>query len=235
LPHSIRASVGAAFVALSLFLPSAPGIAQDTGVIYAGGEIGEGHNVYAGAVVALPGSRLGQGLAVRAGGSAGEYEYRSGIGLVEGDYVSGEAALVYQTSGQWGWANFGAGPRVTETTLKPADPGNDLAGTRWDLAVQADGVVGNRWRLGWFGSLGVFDQTYITQLRFGPLVDEPSQTRVGVEAGLQGDNSYTRGSLGVFLSSRIADKTEARISGGFSEQRGRGAKPYGGIALSRTF
>jgi hypothetical protein len=225
------------FSVIVAIVATAPGaaLAQDRGVIYAGGGVGEGRNVYAGGVIALPGATLGNGLAIRGGGSAGSYRYVSAGNEVEGDYVSGEVALVYQTSGQWGWANFGAGPRVTDTNLNRPDPANERVGTRWDVALQADGALGYRWRLGWFGSIGVRDKAYISEARFGPLVDERSQTRMGLEAGVAGDETYTRGSLGLFASTQIADKTEIRLSGGASEQRGRKARPYAALALSRTF
>lgn len=231
---TIRSSLGFA-VAAAVAVISGAAAAQDTGVVYAGGGVGEGRNVYAGAVIALPGATLGHGIALRAGGGAGSYEYESGGTLIDGDYVSGEAALVYQTSGEWGWANFGAGPRVTDTRLSPLDPANERAGTRWDLALQTDGAVGYRWRLGWFGSLGVFDEAFITEARFGSLVHEESQTRLGLEAGVAGDETYTRGYLGLFASTQIAPKTEVRLSGGLSEQRGRSARGYAALSLSRTF
>lgn len=209
--------------------------AQDTGVVYAGAGGGQGYDLNAGVMVSLPGSTLGHGLGVRVGGGLGEYEYRTNNTDIDGRYLTAEGALVYQSSGDWGWANFGVGPRFTDTDLDPADPGNKLAGSRWDAALSTDGALGNDWRLGWYGSLGVFDQTYQAQLRLGKLVNSRSESRVGVESGIQGDESYTRGSLGLFASTRIADKAEARLSGGFSEQRGRSAKPYAAISFSRTF
>ena len=105
-----------------------PAAAQDSGVAYAGGGVGDGRNAYAGAVIALPGATLGNGVAIRAGGSAGSYDYETGATQIEGKYVSGEVALFYQTSGDWGWTNFGAGPRVTDPSLSPLDPANERAG-----------------------------------------------------------------------------------------------------------
>lgn len=212
-----------------------PAQAQDIGVIYAGGNVGQGYNVNGGAVVSLPGDSLGDGIAVRVGGAAGEYRYDAGVTEIQGTYVTGELAIVYQTSDQWGWANFSGGPRVTDTKLEPADPSNALSGTRWDIALATDGAVGNTWRLGWFGSLGVLDHTYIGELRLARMLDKDSQTRIGVETGLQGDDSYQRASLGVFASALLAEKMEGRFSVGFSEQRGRDASPYAAISVSRTF
>jgi len=222
-------------IAVPALLLSTAASAEDRGVVYTGGSAGNGYNLYGGAVVSLPGNALGKGLAIRGGASGGEYRYTSAGSRIEGRYLSGELALVYQTSGAWGWANFSAGPRVTDTKLSPFDPANKLSGTRWDAAVQSDGAVGKTWRLNWFGSLGVIDGTYITEVRFGPRVGSDRRTHLGVEGGVQGDSSYTQGRLGLFAATSLAPKTEGRISFGATDQAGRHAKPYVALGLSRTF
>jgi hypothetical protein len=225
-------SIAAALAAVVL-----PGIAyaQETGVVYAGGSVGNGFNTYAGGVVALPGASLGHGLALRGGASGGRYEYVSAAQAIEGKYISGEVALVYQSSGPWGWANFSAGPRVSDTSLTPDDPANELRGTQWDAALQSDGALGDHWRLEWFASAGVFNSTYNSEARFGRLVSPAHQTRLGVETGVQGDESYTKGKFGLFASTLIAHQLQARLSGGLTVQDNRDAEPYSGISLSRTF
>jgi hypothetical protein len=222
------------FLACLAALGACPVAAEDRGVVYAGLSAGDGIGGFAGAVVALPGGRLGKGLAVRGGANAGEYSYVSGGGDVEARYVGAEVALVYQASGDWGWANFGAGPRVTDTRLSPNDPGNRLRGTRLDAAVGTDGAYGDRWRLGWFASFGINNRAYVTQLRLGRRLGT-SATRVGIEGGVQGDRSYTRGSAGGFLSAALGKGMEGVISVGLSEQAGRNARPYAGIAVSKVF
>jgi hypothetical protein len=209
--------------------------AEDRGVFYAGGTVSDGVSGYAGTVVALPGERLGEGLALRGGVNGGTYRYRTDGTRISAEYAGAEIAAVYQLSGPWGWANVSAGPRVTDTSLKPNDPGNRLRGTRYDLAVQTDGATGNAWRLRWFGSLGVFDETYIAQAGLGRLVDRDNSIRLGVEAAILGDPSYTSGSAGVFGEKALGNGWEARLSGGFSEQAGRSARPYASIAVSRVF
>lgn len=209
--------------------------AQDRGVAYAGGSAGDGANAYAGALVALPGGRLGEGLAIRAGVSRGEYRYRANDERIDARYIGAELALAIQASGDWGYASASAGGRVTDTDLSPVDTGNRLRGTRFDFALQTDGAVGNAWRLGWFGSLGVNDRTYITQLRFSRLVDETAGTRIGVEGGLQGDRTYDRDSLGAFASTRLGSRWEALVSGGATFQEGRDARPYVTLSASRVF
>lgn len=213
-------------------------MAQDTpddGVAYAGATVGDGYNGYAGAVVALPGASLGNGLAIRGAVSVGQYRYDSESARIEADYKSAELALVYQSSGAWGWANFSAGPRVTDTDTDPTDLCNKREGTRFDVAVTTDGAVGNDWRLGWFGSYAVGDKAYYTQLRFGPLLDASSQTRIGVEGSLQGDETYDRHAYGMFASTAIARNMEARLSGGIGKTDGSDSDAYAAIAISRLF
>lgn len=207
----------------------------DDGVVYAGASIGDGYNAYAGAVAVLPGASLGNGLAIRGGVSVGEYRYDSEGARIEADYKAVEMALVHQSSGAWGWANLSAGPRVTNTDTDPADPGNKREGTRFDAALATDGALGNAWRLGWFASYAVGDEAYYAQLRFGSLLDASSQTRVGVEGSLQGDESYDRHAYGLFASTAIARNMELRLSGGMGQTYGSDRDGYAAIAVSRLF
>jgi len=209
--------------------------AQDTGVVYAGGSAGDGINGYAGGVVALPGSRLGHGFAVRADVNGGDYRYDANGQEISARYFGSDVALVYQTSGKWGWANFSVGPRVTDTRISPIDPANRLRGTRVDVGLQTDGTVGDEWCASWFVSLGVIDLAYITQVRGSRLVDRRSNTQLGLEGGVQGDRHYNRRNVGVFASTRISGKFQGVLSAGGSKQRDRPAKPYVSIGLSRVF
>ena len=216
-------------------IPVTAAHAQEEGVAYAGASVSEGYNAYAGALIALPGNSLGDGLAIRGGVSGGRYEYDTAGVEIEADYVTGELALVYQTSGDWGWANFSAGPRITDTSLSPMDPNNGREGTRVDLALQTDGAYGRKWRLDWFGSLGVFDKAYFTEVRFGPEVSASSGTRIGLETGFQGDDFYSSRKVGAFASTRLGGGWEGRISGGASKLEDRSAKAYGTVSFSKVF
>ncbi len=205
------------------------------GVIYAGGTIAESQSGYAGGVVSLPGASLGHGLAIRAGTAAGRYKYTTNGQQIIGKYVGADAALVYQFSGDWGWANVSAGPHFSDTSLSPNDPGNDLRGSNWDLGLQSDGALdGPKWRLGWYGSYGAFDDTYQAKLQLGHRIGQ-RDLRLGLEAGLQGDPSYKKGFAGIFASTSIAHNVSLQLSGGASEQAGRGPRAYGSIALSKLF
>lgn len=221
-------------VAIAASCLSTAALAQDRGVIFAGGSAGDGAGGYAGALVALPGDSLGNGLAVRASVNGGTYRYQANQ-RIKARYLGAEVALVYQHSGSWGWANVAAGPRIADTRLRPDDPGNKLRGTRLDVGVQTDGALGDQWRLGWFGSWGIRNESYVAQLRLTRLVDPGRQLRLGVEGILQGDPTYKRGSLGAHVAFRLTGPWEAQLSAGASEQAGRDARPYASLGLSRLF
>lgn len=215
---------------LAVALLSPARVAAETyhGVGFAGGTLGADNvAAYAGAVVALPGGKLGRGIAVRASLNGGRYEYFAGGSKVEADYEGAEAALVYQASGPWGWANFSAGPRLTTLELSPNDPANDRRGTQLDLGLQVDGGLQlQEWRLNWLSSVAVSDRAYLAQLALGRLVEESQQTRLGAEAGLYGDERYTKVSAGSFASTQLSRNVEGRIAAGLSHQRDREFQPY---------
>lgn len=207
------------------------------GVGFAGGALaGDDAGAYAGAVLALPGGELGRGVAMRASLNAGRYEYLAKAFEVEANYRGAEAALVYQVSGRWGWANFSAGPRLTKLELSPNDTANERRGTRLDLGFQLDGAFElKQWRLNWLGSLTARDRTYLTQVAAGRVVDPSRQIRVGAEASIQGDDRYTKLSAGTFASTRLGPDVEGRIAAGLSEQEGRELHPYLSAGMTLLF
>lgn len=205
------------------------------GVWFIGGTVSESASGYAGGVVSLPGESLGHGLAIRVSVSGGKYHYDAGATPITADYAGAETAVVYQLSGTWGWANLSAGPKFAHTRLSPIDPGNKLRGSRWDLGLQSDGALDRpHWRLGWFGSYGVANQAYQAKLQLGRKL-AAGTFRLGAEAGIQGDPSYKKGIFGGFVSKTIGRALEVEISGGVTEQHGRGARAYGSLGLSRVF
>ncbi|QPQ54976.1 cellulose biosynthesis protein BcsS [Allosphingosinicella flava] len=223
---------------LALLLSAAPLAAQENrdGVLFFGGSAGDGVSAYAGGLVSLPGARLGQGFALRGSANAGRYKYQQGVATVEADYVGAEAALVYQTSAPWGWANFSAGPRLTDTSLSPRDPANERSGTRVDAVIGAEGNYRTGgWSLGWYGNAGLFDETYYTQLRAGHRIDSAGRAFLGIEGGFQGDPSYDSRNIGLFYARDFSDAWNVQLSGGIRDQEGRKVKPYAAIGLSRLF
>lgn len=223
-------------LALMSCIGSAPANAEPLrGVMYAGGTVSESLSGYAGGILSLPGAQLGDGLGLKAGVAAGRYEYDASGTRIVGKYASTDVALVLQNSGQWGWANISAGPHYADTSLSPNDPGNRLRGSRWDLALQTDGALdGKNWRLGWYGSIGAFDEAYQARLQLGRRVGI-KDIRLGVEAGIQGDPSYRKGFGGIFASKPVGNHFEIMISAGATAQAGRGSRGYGAIGLSKLF
>lgn len=223
-------------LALAALFTSVPAVAEPhRGVVYTGGTISEGVSGYAGAVASLPGAELGNGAMIKAGVASGRYVYNASGTKIVGKYISADVALGYQFSSQWGWANVSAGPHHSETALSPEDPANERRGSRWDLNVQSDGALdGRAWRLGWYGSYGAIDETYQARLQLGRRTGA-GDLRIGVEAGVQGDPSYTRRFAGAFASTLIGENLDLLVAAGASDQAGRSARPYGSIAISKLF
>lgn len=204
------------------------------GVVFAGGAVNEGQSAYAGAVVALPGARLGSGFAVRGTVTGGRYDYDSGDQNIKATYVGGDLALVYQTSGKWGWASFSAGPRVTDTNFKPQDPGNRRQGTRVDAGLQSDGAFdGRRWRASWLVSYAVNDEAYQAQFRLAHKLGD-DRYRLGVEGGILGDPSFNQKSAGLHAALPFMAKSELQVGAGFVFQDGNNS-PYGSLGFSHIF
>jgi hypothetical protein len=190
----------------------------------------------ASSLVALPQGQLGSGLAVRASVNAGRYQYDANGLEFDATYRGAEAALVYQESGRWGWANFSAGPRVSKLKLSPKDTANSRVGSPLDFGAQVDGALElKKWRLNWLGSVTLDDKAYLTQLAIGRMVEESRQTRLGAEAAVQGDGRYTKVSTGIFSSTRLGKSFEGRISLGVSDQKGRDLQPYIAAGTSLLF
>lgn len=216
-------------------VPAAAHAETPTGVWFLGGSISESPSGYAGVIKSLPGAALGHGFALRVSANGGRYKYDAGPTRITAEYAGGEAGLVYQLSGGWGWANVSAGPKFTHTRLSPVDPGNRLRGSRWDLGLQTDGALdGSHWRLGWFGSVGVDKESYQARLQLGRKIQSQSM-RIGVEGGIQGDPSYKKGIIGGFVSKAIGHNMEIQFASGITEQRGRGPRAYGSLGLSQIF
>jgi len=190
---------GAAVGLLGCILAASAASAQDRGVVFAGGEVGEDSSGYFGVTWAMPGSELGRGWAIRGTASAGGYDYDRASGAVEAEFLQGDLVLLRQTSGAWGYFNLGGGARITDTDLEPADPGNQREGSNWDVVLTADGMHNaGDWRVGGFGSYGVDMREYYVRgevtrrLGSGPW-------RGGVEVLADGDENYDRTGAGVLL------------------------------------
>lgn len=211
--------------------------AEAGGAAFAGYTAGDGMSGYVGVVHALPGGQLGRGLAVRGTASAGTYRYDANGQRIEARYTGSEMALVYQTSGDWGWSNISAGPRLVDINLSPSDSSSRRQGTRVDLGVQADGTlfIDSSWRLSWIGSMGVREGAYRGRLGFSRVIDHERRTNLGVETAIQGDPTYRSTSIGMFTGTKLGTNSDVQFAAGASLQDGRAVKPYATIGLSLLF
>lgn len=205
------------------------------GVAFAGGGVSRDWSAYAGAVIALPGSSLGDGLALKAAASGGAYDYQSDAGRIDATYYSGVLGLVQQWSGRWGWANLSGGVRATRTDLSPSDPANEREGRRFDAALGADGaLVEGAWRLGWYAEGGVRDESYLARLQLTRSII-PERLRVGLEGMVSGDPQYRAENVGVALSAPLGGDFEIQLSGGAQFQRGLNERGYLSIGFVKLF
>jgi hypothetical protein len=207
---------------------------EQRGVVFAGASGGQDRSAYLGVGAALPGSRLGAGWAVRLAASTGDYDYSSSGRKIEAEYSGGEALLVYQWSGAWGYANIAAGPRYTDTDLSPDDPSNDRRGKQWSAGVAVDGAkVMGPWRVSGFASYGLRREEYYTRLDLTRAVGA-SGMRLGVEVGAEGDPGYDRQRLGAVAAFAPASNWELRVSAGVRDGDSS-TGGYAALGITRTF
>lgn len=214
-------------------LASAPAAAQERTTIFGGVNFGEDEDAYAGATIALPGGRIGDGWAVRTSFSGSQYEYQTNGVEIEGKEVRGEVAILRQWSGPWGYVDFGVGARYVNTDLSPDDPGNERDGGRWAPTLSATGQrIAGPWRVAGFASTGIGDDDYFVRGELTRAVS--SQVRLGVEAGADGDPSYERQRVGAVVSFAPAETWEVTFAAGaLYADTDDGA--YGAISFSHRF
>lgn len=222
-----------AIFAGAAFTISPAAIAQEKGVVFAGGSVGEASATFAGAVVALPGADLGRGLAVRVVAGRSNYRYDAGTVTVRGRADTASLSAVQQWSGSWGYANLSGGVAYHDTRLTPGDPNNRNAGERWNSLVGIDGAYGvGDWQTAVIGSYGFDIREYFARAdvthRVGRMV------RLGLEAAAQGDPSYERQQYGAVVAYAPTPKWQVRLSGGLNVEASR-RRGYAALSLSRTF
>lgn len=205
-----------------------------TGVWYLGGATNTPSG-YAGAIVSLPGAVLGRGFAVRGTGIGGEYGYQGGVGSVKARYAGGDLALVYQSSGTWGWGNVSAGPQYVNTSLSPIDPSNKRRGGRWTASLQSDGeLYAQAWRVGWVGQVGVSNGSYEAGVHVNHSLGS-EMFRPGLSAAVQGDPTYRLERVGPTLDIQAPGALTVQVAAGAVLQQGLGTRGYVSLGLSHVF
>ena len=204
------------------------------GVWYLGGSSNTPSG-YGGVLASLPGATLGRGFALRATGNGGEYDYSAGVGKVTAHYVGGDLALVYQSSGAWGWGNVSAGPQYTHTSLSPRDPSNKRLGGHWEASLQSDGeLYFDAWRVGWYGQGGLSQGSYDGRVHVSRRLGS-EMFRLGAEAGVQGDPTYRLEKVGPTLQIQAPNALTVQIGAGVRIQQNIPAQGFVSLGFSRVF
>jgi Cellulose biosynthesis protein BcsS len=203
--------------------------AHAEGMYLAGGEYGPSSSyAFVGTVLPLPGNKIGSGYAVRLWGDYLTYNYLSLAKTVKASGWGGEASGIYQFSGAWGWGNVSLGARYRDTMLSPDDFNNRARGVHIYGTAQVDGGynLDASWRIRGVANLTSTVNGYYLQPAIDRAVD--GSLRLGVDATLQGDESYHQKSVGANLTFGIGSRSDVGIRVGATIS---GAKtgPYAGL------
>jgi len=223
-------------VILMLGLGQAPAPAQaQSGHFLAGGEASaRDFYTYVGAVLPLPGNRLGQGFVQRYWLDYFGYEFQGAPGEVRARAWGAEALVGYQTSSQRNWGSLYVGVRYTDTTLTPADPGADVSGSAFGVKVLAEGEtwLDERWRVNGIASYAFAQSGYWVRGR--ALRTLPNRLHLGPEVVLAGNPDYDTQRYGLVLGGFRALGGSLDVKGGYSTGSS-GSSGYGGIEFFRPF
>ncbi|MGA8575455.1 MAG: cellulose biosynthesis protein BcsS [Candidatus Cybelea sp.] len=194
--------------------------AADNAAVFAGGQLDFSNYVFAGVTLALPGSTIENGVAVRILGDTGGYNYVSNpIGTVKANFTGGELDGVYAFTHKDVWADFGAGVNYTSTNLTPNDPSNKLEGDQTELRLLTDGgTSGNQWRVDWDGYYGTRLQDY--EAFVGVTHSLSQYAHLGVEGYFEGNPSYSLEQVGPLAIFATGPRGELRLSSGVAWESG---------------
>jgi hypothetical protein len=206
--------------------------ADDNAQIFAGGQLDFANYVFVGATVALPGSSIGNGLALRGYVDTGGYDYVSGdVGAVKANFGGGELDGVYQLTRKNFWSNFGAGVNDTYTGLTPYDPGNRLRGDQLEARISWDGGdVTGPWRVDWLAFYGLRLADYEAMLG-GTHALSPAW-RLGLQVYGEGNPSYRLYQAGPYAGLTFAKSSEIQFSAGRAWEPGFTPRTYVKALLS---
>jgi hypothetical protein len=223
--------IHAALLSALMLWPTAAGA---EGLFLAGASKGATSDyAFAGAILPLPGQRLGQGYALRLWSDYLDYTYAGGPGTITASGWGGALAGVYQFSGDWGWSSLSAGVAFRHTVLSINDPGNSERGSKAHFNLQADGGynLDPHWRLRGLGSYTPDNRAYLLQAGIDRTIW--GEVRLGLSVMLQGDRNYSQVSGGVTAYIPLSPGIELAPSIGASQGGGKTA-PYGSLTLVMT-
>lgn len=215
-----RLQIASFAAAAGLFVFAATRAAYaDSVALFAGGQLDFSNYVYAGATVALPGSTIGSGFAVRGLVDTGGYNYISGPQTIKANFGGGELDFVYQLTHKNFWSDFGAGVNDTYTEFTPNDVDNPLKGDQIEPRLSLDGgALSGPWRADWFGFYGTRLQDY--EVMGGITHSVSSIWRAGIEGYGEGNPSYKLAQVGPYVGLSFSKASELQFSTGEAWESG---------------
>jgi len=210
-------------------------LADDNVELFGGGQGDYSNYVFVGATVALPGSRIGNGFAVRALVDTGGYNYiNSGLGQIKANFSGAELDGVYQFSGKTFWSDLALGANYTYTNLSPADPSNRRNGRQVEFKVSLDGGdVAGPWRADWTGYYGTRLYDYAARLGFTHTISP--KWRLGAEGYTEGDPTYHLNQVGPYAAVQFSERSELQFSAGYSWESGFNSRNYARASFYQRF
>lgn len=172
------------------------------------------------------------GLRVRIGGLASGYSYYSatpGLGKVNGVMVGGSFLIGYEWVIQRATIAAFAGGDINHTSISPNDPNNSVKGTRGGLKLGVDFYVTptDSTMIAGVVTYSTNYNAYYGRLKFGFAI--ANHTYVGPEVLALGDNFFQQWRFGGHVSGLRLGMLQFGVSGGFLNDRVRGAGLYGSL------
>jgi hypothetical protein len=224
-----------AIVAVLSALAPAAAKADDNAIVFSGAQFDFSNYVFAGVTVALPGSSIGSGFALRGYVDSGGYDYISqDLGPIKATFSGEELDVVYQITHKGFWSNIGLGLNASNTGLEPYDPKNLLRGEQVEPRVSLDGGdVGGPWRADWDGYYGTRLQDY--QAMLGVTHALTAKWRLGAEVYGSGNPNYRLRQAGPYAGLSFDDRSELQVSSGGAWESGYTPRIYVSASYFRRF
>ncbi len=190
---------------------------------------------FVGAIVPLPGSRLGQGWIQRYRIEGLDYSYRDSDTTVDARAYGVGAALGLQRPLNGGGYGASLGLIHRDTDLSPDQPGRSVRGaqTRAETQLEFDKQWISGIRLGWLGSYTFVSESYWT--RFRVMFRRVNQHEIGPEFIAQGDPDYSAQQAGIAYTGLKMLGSQLALKAGVRRTEGAGTSGYAGFELVYAF
>jgi hypothetical protein len=178
------------------------------------------------------------GMRIRIAGLGGTYNYISsapGLGRVYGTLADGSFMAGYEWVMKKATVAIFGGPEISANRLSEYDPSNSVKGTRFGFRMGVDFYVQptDATMLSGVAYYSTNNDAYYGRLKFGFAFAE--HLYIGPEIIALGDNYFQQWRFGGHLSGLQLGLLQLGFSGGFLNDRVRGAGMYGILETRFTF